>query len=87
MLDPYRSSTHLRVALNSSGIHYDPLECTAATLSVYRATGFEEEQLKLFAIGDRLYSEPITIMQELYEHNWLAEKLLALIRTFRRART
>jgi hypothetical protein len=36
--------------------------------------------------SDRLYSEPITIMQELYEHTWLAEKLLTLIRTFRRAR-
>jgi hypothetical protein len=36
--------------------------------------------------SDRLYSEPVIIMQELYEHTWLAEKLLSLIRTFRRSR-
>jgi hypothetical protein len=36
--------------------------------------------------SDRLYSEPITIMEEIYEHTWLAEKLLSLIRTFRRSR-
>jgi hypothetical protein len=36
--------------------------------------------------SDKLYSEPITIMQEIYEHTWLAEKLLSLIRTFRRSR-
>jgi hypothetical protein len=36
--------------------------------------------------SDRLYSEPIIIMQELYEHTWLAEKLLSLIRTFQRSR-
>jgi hypothetical protein len=36
--------------------------------------------------SDRLYSEPVIIMQELYEHSWLAEKLLSLIRTFRRSR-
>jgi hypothetical protein len=36
--------------------------------------------------SDRLYSEPVIIMQELYEHPWLAEKFLSLIRTFRRSR-
>jgi hypothetical protein len=36
--------------------------------------------------SDRLYSEPIIIMQELYQHTWLAERLLSLIRTFRRSR-
>jgi hypothetical protein len=36
--------------------------------------------------SDRLYSEPIIIMQELYEHTWFAEKLLSLIRTFQRSR-
>jgi hypothetical protein len=36
--------------------------------------------------SDSLYSRPITIMQEIYEHPWLAEKILSLIRTFRRSR-
>lgn len=36
--------------------------------------------------SDNLYSRPITIMQEIYEHPWLAEKILSLIRTFRRSR-
>ena len=35
---------------------------------------------------DTLYSNPINIMQEIYEHSWLAEKILTLIRTFRRSR-
>jgi len=41
---------------------------------------------KVIFEGDRLYSEPIIIMQELYQHNWLAERFLMLIRTFRRSR-
>jgi hypothetical protein len=36
--------------------------------------------------SDRLYSDPIINMQEIYQHTWLAEKLLSLIRTFRRSR-
>jgi len=36
--------------------------------------------------NDKLYSKPITIMQEIYEHTWLAEKVLSLLRTFRRSR-
>jgi hypothetical protein len=37
--------------------------------------------------SDALYSDPITIMQEIYEHSWLAEKILSLVRTFRRSRS
>lgn len=36
--------------------------------------------------SDTLYSDPINIMQEIYEHSWLAERILSLIRTFRRSR-
>ncbi len=36
--------------------------------------------------SDTLYSDPINIMNEIYEHSWLAEKILSLIRTFRRSR-
>jgi hypothetical protein len=52
------------------------------------AGAIDHTQLDWEAIfkSDRLYSEPIIIMQELYEHTWLAEKVLSLIRTFRRSR-
>lgn len=58
-------------------------------LKVMREAGaIDHTQLDWEAIfkSDRLYSEPIIIMQELYEHTWLAEKVLSLIRTFRRSR-
>jgi hypothetical protein len=53
-----------------------------------RAGVVDDAQLDWGAIfeSDRLYSEPIIIMQELYQHTWLAERLLSLIRTFRRSR-
>lgn len=34
--------------------------------------------------SDRLYSEPISIMQEVYGHDWLALEFLKLIKIFRR---
>jgi hypothetical protein len=58
-------------------------------LKVMREAGVVDSiQLDWDAIfeSDKLYSEPVIIMQELFEHPWLAEKLLSLIRTFRRSR-
>jgi hypothetical protein len=58
-------------------------------LKVMRDAGVVDDvQLDWDAIfkSDRLYSEPIIIMQEIYQHTWLAEQLLSLIRTFRRSR-
>jgi hypothetical protein len=58
-------------------------------LKVMRDAGVVDDvQLDWDAIfkSDRLYSEPIIIMQEIYQHTWLAEHLLSLIRTFRRSR-
>ena len=58
-------------------------------LETMRAAGVvDDADLDWRAIfeSDRLYSDPIIIMQEIYQHTWLAEKLLALIRTFRRSR-
>src|SRR4028119_1778776 len=37
---------------DSSGIHRDPLECATVTSWVHRTSGFEEERLRLFTIGD-----------------------------------
>lgn len=53
-----------------------------------RAGGVDGIDLDWQAIfeSDTLYSDPISIMQEIYEHSWLAEKVLSLIRTFRRSR-
>jgi hypothetical protein len=47
----------------------------------------DELDWKTIFESDQLYSNPITIMQEAYEHTWLIEKLLQLIRTFRRSRS
>lgn len=57
-------------------------------LKVMGEAGVDHTQLDWRTIfeSDRLYSKPITIMQEIYEHTWLAEKVLSLLRTFRRSR-
>jgi hypothetical protein len=57
-------------------------------LKVMREAGVIDDielDWEMIFASDRLYSEPIKIMQEIYEHTWLAEKLLSLIRTFRRS--
>ena len=57
-------------------------------LKVMGEAGVDHNQLDWRTIfeNDRLYSKPVTIMQEIYEHTWLAEKVLSLLRTFRRSR-
>jgi hypothetical protein len=57
-------------------------------LKVMGEAGVDHTQLDWRTIfeNDKLYSKPVTIMQEIYEHTWLAEKVLSLLRTFRRSR-